>query len=254
MLPDLDRVIRLQKLETAAEEARRTIADQPQRLLALERRLEEAKAAVASVRQRVTDSQTVRRNEEKDLAAVQGRLTKYKDQLLEVKTNREYQAMQHEIAAAQTEVSRHEDRILERMLELDELNREVKQAESALTKVQNEVATERAAIEEQARQLEAELSKSATARAALVAEISPPVVATFDNVARGRKGVAVAEAREGHCTLCHVRLRPQVFNEIRRNDSIIQCDSCQRILYFAGSPAGPSAGASAPPTETAGAS
>jgi predicted nucleic acid-binding Zn-ribbon protein len=151
-------------------------------------------------------------------------------------------------------VSRHEDRILERMLELDELNREVKQAESALTKVSNEVATERAAIEEQARQLEAELSKSATARAALVAEISPPVVATFDNVARGRKGVAVAEAREGHCTLCHVRLRPQVFNEIRRNDSIIQCDSCQRILYFAGSPAGPSAGASAPPTETAGAS
>jgi predicted nucleic acid-binding Zn-ribbon protein len=254
MLPDLDRLIRLQKLETAAEDARRTIADQPQRILGLERRLEEAKAAVASVKQRVTDSQTVRRNEEKDLAAVQGRLTKYKDQLLEVKTNREYQAMQHEIAAAQAEVSRHEDRILERMLELDELGRELKQAESALAKVQGEVTSERAALEEQARLLEAELSKSASTRAALVAEISPPVVATFDNVARGRKGVAVAEAREGHCTLCHVRLRPQVFNEIRRNDAIIQCDSCQRILYFAGSTTAPAADASSPPTETAGAS
>jgi predicted nucleic acid-binding Zn-ribbon protein len=46
--------------------------------------------------------------------------------------------------------------------------------------------------------------------------------------------VAVAEAKNGTCTICHVRLRPQVFNEIRRNASIIQCDSCQRILYFVG--------------------
>lgn len=254
MLPDLERLIRLQRLETSAEEARRTIADQPQRILDLDRRLEEAKAIVASVKQRMTENQTVRRNEEKELATVQSRLTKYKDQLLEVKTNREYQAMQHEIAAAQTEVSRHEDRILERMLELDELNREVKQAESSLAKVQSEVTAERTALEAQARLLEAELAKSASTRAILVAEISPAFVATFDTVARGRKGVAVAEAREGLCTLCHVRLRPQVCNEIRRNDSIIQCDSCQRILYFAGSAAGAPLGATAPPTETAGAS
>ena len=30
---------------------------------------------------------------------------------------------------------------------------------------------------------------------------------------------------------CHVKLRPQIFNEVRRNDSLIQCDSCSRILY-----------------------
>jgi hypothetical protein len=51
-------------------------------------------------------------------------------------------------------------------------------------------------------------------------------------VSQRRGGVAVAEARDGICTICHVRLRPQVFNTIRRNDEIIQCDSCQRILYF----------------------
>jgi hypothetical protein len=254
MLPDLERLIRLQRLETSTEEARRTIADQPQRILDLDRRLEEARALVASAKHRVTESQTIRRNEERELATVQSRLTRYKDQLLEVKTNREYQAMQHEIAAAQAEVSRHEDRILERMLELDELTREVKQAESNLVKVQSEVIAERAALEEQARQLETLLSKAASTRASLVAEISPPLIATFDNVARGRKGVAVAEAREGHCTLCHVRLRPQVFNEIRRNDAIIQCDSCQRILYFAGPSSGGAAGTGASPSETAGAS
>jgi predicted nucleic acid-binding Zn-ribbon protein len=51
-------------------------------------------------------------------------------------------------------------------------------------------------------------------------------------VAKRRHGVAVAEARDGICTICHVRLRPQVFNTVRRNDEVIQCDSCQRILYF----------------------
>jgi uncharacterized protein len=253
MHPDLDRLIRLQQLETFTEEARRKIADYPQRSQGLEARLEEAKEAVAGIKQRVTASQTTRRSEEKDLATVQARLTKYKDQLLEVRTNREYQAMQQEIAAAQGEVSRHEDRILENMLEADELNRAVKRAESELAKVQADVTAERTALDEEVQQLKVELACSGGARAALVAEISASAMAIFEAVARGRKGVAVAEARQGLCTLCHVRLRPQKFNEVRRNDTIIQCDSCQRILYFAGAQS-PPAEAGTPSPETADAS
>ncbi len=49
--------------------------------------------------------------------------------------------------------------------------------------------------------------------------------------------MAVAEARDGICTICHVRLRPQVFNPVRRNDEILQCDNCNRILYFVPVPA-----------------
>jgi predicted nucleic acid-binding Zn-ribbon protein len=59
------------------------------------------------------------------------------------------------------------------------------------------------------------------------------VLSTFEIVARRRNGIAVTEARDGICTTCHVRLRPQVFNTVRRNEAILQCDSCQRILYFA---------------------
>ena len=51
---------------------------------------------------------------------------------------------------------------------------------------------------------------------------------------RARQGIAVAEAVDGHCSICHVRLRPQVYNTILRNEAIVQCDHCQRILYFAG--------------------
>jgi predicted nucleic acid-binding Zn-ribbon protein len=67
----------------------------------------------------------------------------------------------------------------------------------------------------------------------VIDSIDPKVLAIYDLVARRRNGIGVAEARNGICTICHVRLRPQVFNNILRNDSIIQCDSCQRILYSA---------------------
>ena len=252
MHPDLERLIRLQALETSTEEARRKIADHPQRIQTLAARLAEATESVASAKHRLSDNQTARRTLEKDLASFQGRLAKYKDQLLELKTNREYQTMQQEIASAQGEVARHEDRILEYMLEADELGRAVKQAESGLVRVQAEVNTERAALDQEVRHLEAELERTAVVRAKLASDISPSVMATFETLVRSRKGIAVAEARQGLCTLCHVRLRPQVFNEVLRNAALIQCDSCQRILYFAGDTSRTEA--SAPSPESAGAS
>jgi predicted nucleic acid-binding Zn-ribbon protein len=56
----------------------------------------------------------------------------------------------------------------------------------------------------------------------------------FQRVMKARQGIAVAPAVSGHCSICHVRLRPQVFNTIIKNEEIVQCDSCQRILYYAG--------------------
>jgi predicted nucleic acid-binding Zn-ribbon protein len=239
--PDLDRLIRLQQLETTADEARRKIADHPQRAQALEERLAAARDAVAGVKTRLTDAQNKRRAEEKDVSTIQTRLAKYKDQLLEVKTNREYQAMLHEIETAQNEIKTREDSILVTMMESDDLAAEVKKTEAELKAVEKEVGAGRQVLEQEVSALEAELEKTARARAALTSEIDRGVLAIFEQVAKGRKGIAVSEAKDGMCTICHVRLRPQVFNEVRRNASIIQCDSCRRILYFVEQTPAPSA-------------
>ena len=82
-------------------------------------------------------------------------------------------------------------------------------------------------------------------RAAVVSLLAPTALSVFDLVSKRRNGVAMAEARDGICTICHVRLRPQVFNTVRRNDAVIQCDSCQRILYFVQAPAADAAGPAA---------
>jgi len=231
MHPDLERLIRLQQLETFTESARRTIAELPERVAALDARLASARGAVEAARQQLAANQSVRRTAEKELSTQQARLSKYKDQLMEVKTNKEYQAMQKEIEVTQKEVRELEDRILEGMIEADEIAAAIKQAESGLVAEQAEVDAERRKLEDEARALQVELEKVATRRQALVGEISAPAMATFE-LLMGRRGTAVVEARDGHCTACHVRLRPQAFNDLRRNDSLMQCDSCQRILYF----------------------
>jgi len=235
--PDLEQLIHLQALDSAAERHRRRVADIPILQAALDARLAERTASVDAVKARIAASQAARRDIEKDLAAVQGRLSKYKNQLMEVKTNKEYQAMQKEMSVAEQEISDHETKMLERMEEADGLAAELKAAESTLKSEQAEIARERQALQIEQTTSAADLERITEERAVVAATISREALAIFTRVAHGRKGQAMAEARDGLCTVCHVRLRPQMFNQARRNDSIIQCDSCTRILYFVPVPA-----------------
>jgi predicted nucleic acid-binding Zn-ribbon protein len=239
MHPDLSRVIELQRLDSTTHDAEHRIADEPEQQKAFDARLEAAREHVATAKTRLADSQTARRNLEKDVAVHQGRLSKFREQAMAVKTNQEYHAIQHEIAFAQTAVKEIEDKILERMMEADDLTAAVKRAEADLATEQKKVDTEKRALAADVTALNATLEKVRAERAAIIAALDPKVLGIFDLVSRRRHGVAVAEARDGICTICHVRLRPQVFNTVRRNDDIIQCDSCQRILYFV--PAAPAA-------------
>ncbi|MBM3771047.1 MAG: hypothetical protein FJW27_07130 [Acidimicrobiia bacterium] len=232
MNADLQRVIELQRFDSLVHDAQRRLADEPDRLRALDARLETARQHLASVKEGLAQSQTARREVEKEVAVHQGRLSKYRDQLMAVKTNIEYQAMQKEIAFAQTEVKTLEDKILERMLEGDELMAAVKLAEENLAGAQKAFEADKRALTAEVSELKKVIESLTAQRAAVVAQLDPTVLATFQLVSGRRNGVAVAEARDGICTICHVRLRPQVFNTVRRNEEILQCDSCQRILYF----------------------
>jgi predicted nucleic acid-binding Zn-ribbon protein len=249
MNADLEHLIALQKLDTAADAARRTLADEPEHNKTLDTRLDVAKAHVAEAKEQLAANQTARRSIEKDVALHQGRLSKFRETAMAVKTNVEYHAVQKEIAFAQTEIKTLEDQELELMVAADELTATVKKAEQALAAEQKAIDADRKATLAQHGELQTSLDRMIAERATLVAGIAKSAVALFEMVARKRNGIAVAEARDGICTICHVRLRPQVFNTVRRNDAITQCDSCNRILFFVPAPAAaaPAPDASAPP-------
>jgi len=149
-----------------------------------------------------------------------------------VKTNEELHAMQHQIKSVGDEVGQHEERVLVNMMAADEINANIKKAEAALKAAQAKVAAERSAIESEAKTHQATVTECAAARDKVIATMdNKGAVETFQRIAKVR-GTAVARAEGERCTVCQVRLRPAVFTEVRKNDSLVQCDSCNRILYF----------------------
>jgi len=232
MNADLERLIALQKLDTAADAARRSLSGEPEHEKTLEARLETARQRVATAKERVAENKSARGAIDKEVALHQGRLSKYREQAMAVKTNVEYHAIQKEIAHAQGEIKAHEDRMLERMLEADDLAAALKKDESDLADEQKAVEADRKAMLAEHGVMQASIERITGERTAIVGALNKQVLLTFEQVSKKRNGIAVAEAKNGICTICHVRLRPQVFNTVRRNEEIVQCDSCNRILYF----------------------
>lgn len=247
MLPDLERLIHLQELETRSGTAQRVVTSAPERIAALDARLAAAKAGVETAKTAIAENQTARRMVDKDLAASQQRLEKYKEQSMAVKTNHEFHAMQHQMEAVKAEIDHHESKVLEIMMGADEFAATLKQAELQLKTDEAAVAAERSAITAERAENEAIVKACASERASIVATMSPNVVSLFDKLARARGGIGIARAEKERCIVCQVRLRPMVFSAVVRNDEIVQCDSCQRILYFVPPATGTATSGSEPP-------
>src|SRR5262252_738037 len=237
MNADLEHLIVLQRPNSAAQDAKRRLAEEPEREKTFEAQLAAARDGVAATKTKLADSQGVRREHEKTVALHQGRLSKFREQAMAVKTNQEYHAVQKEIEFAQTEMKAAEDQVLERMIEADDLAAAIKRAEAELVAEQKKIDAARKAMTAESSELKATLERVAAERAEVVRSLTPQVLSQFELVSSRSNGIAVAEARDGICTICHVRMRPQVFNTVRRNEEIVQCDSCSRFLYFVPVPA-----------------
>jgi predicted nucleic acid-binding Zn-ribbon protein len=232
MLADLERLIELQDIESRSGAAAKSIAEAPGRIAALESLLKSATAALAAAKQSLEDNKTHRRSIDKDLAADQQRLDKYKEQIMAVKTNEQLHAMQHQMKSVEDDIGKQEERVLVNMMEADEINATIKKAEAGLKAAQARMDAERGVIENEVKANQAVVAECTAARAKLIAAMNDKnVVDTFQRIAKVR-GTAVARAEGERCTVCQVRLRPAVFVNVLKNDQIVQCDSCNRILYF----------------------
>ncbi|HVG73325.1 MAG TPA: hypothetical protein VM819_20595, partial [Vicinamibacterales bacterium] len=143
MSPDLQRLIDLQRLETTIADAKATIAAHPQRLADAEAQLAAATQGLDAAKSRLKDNQDARRALEKDVALYQGRLAKFRDQQSAVKTNKEYQALGHEIETAQRDLGGVEEKVIERMVEADVIAADVKQAETVFAARRKEIEAEK---------------------------------------------------------------------------------------------------------------
>jgi hypothetical protein len=231
--PTLAALIALQALDSAADAARKRLADLPLAEEALAAGLAAARAAADAVKTKIHDNQQARRALEKDISAVDVRLARFEDHKAAIKTNHEYTALLHEITTAKSEKNAIEERLLMLMEDADGLAAEQKTAEAALAAMTVDGDRARAAFGTERATVEAELARLAHERSGEARGLDAPLLGKYEQLLKQRRGIAVARLSGGEvCAACHVRLRPHVAQQVRRNDAIVPCDSCQRILYF----------------------
>ena len=231
MHADLKKLIRLQAIDLAVQELRTKTEAFPAKSKALDEQLRNALAGVDLAGDAIKNNQTQRKELESRVADLEAKISKYRDQLMSVKTNEEYKAMTKEIEFSQSAIRTEEDKILSLMEESETLTVNLKSAEAVLAQDQVSVEADRRNLEAVNSQDTAALESYLKERGVLVEEINEDILGTYERVRRARSGVAIASASQEACDVCNVRMRPQVFQEVRKNDTIITCESCNRILY-----------------------
>src|SRR3989441_5655180 len=230
MLPDVQNLIELQQADREVLRLKEEIATLPKRVAAIEEKLAGTKAVLENAKVAVKADEASRRKYETAIKDVQQKISKYRDQSLEVKTNEQYRALMHEIQFAEQDIRANEDKILELMVTADAREKSVKAAELELKAEMAEIEKEKAAARERTAEDEKLLAEWNGKRNQARAGVNEDLLRHYERVAKFR-GSGLAEVRDQKCMGCQVMLRPQTYNEVR-SGQIVVCESCQRVLYF----------------------
>src|SRR5580704_7809682 len=206
MHPAIPRLIDLQAIDLKIVGLRAQLDAFPKQIMALDHKLTDARAAVASAKEAQVNSLKERKKFELDVDQWRERARKYRDQSGSVKTNEAYKALQHEIANAEAEVSKAEDRQLEIMMAGEDVERRVKNAEHNLKQAEQAVAVERKDIETQQVAKKKEFDAALAERERALAPIPEDLRILYDRIAKRHNGTALALARDGQCRGCGMRV------------------------------------------------
>ena len=231
MHPDLETLVDLHHADVELRRFDGELAALPQKKAAIEAQIVADRAALDAAKAALDGLAKDRKRLELEVQDFEAKRSKYKGQLGEVKTNKEYTALLHEIENVEREIRSREDLILEAMEKVEAGQARVKAEEGAFKSVEATRRDEIKAIEAKIKECEARRAEVALTREKKAAALKPDLLAEYNRILQ-RRGVALAEAKDGACTMCHVKLRAQVFVDVKRNDAIIACSSCSRIMFF----------------------
>ncbi|HTG00880.1 MAG TPA: C4-type zinc ribbon domain-containing protein [Nitrospirota bacterium] len=228
----LSLLIQLQELDGAL----RTLMDRkkklPESLEELDRRRAANTADLEKAKENLQTAQKNRRDRDKDLEAGAQKVEKLKSRTSDIKTNKEYQALLKEIEAAEQENKAIEDDILQLMEKIDAASASIGGAEERARREEAALQSEQKDIEAAAAKLENELQGVEQERRQFMERIQPAVLRQYQTLLASKAGVALAEARGETCSGCYMSIPPQVFVNVKKNESIITCPQCGRILYY----------------------
>jgi predicted nucleic acid-binding Zn-ribbon protein len=232
MLQDMVLALRLSALDRKIATLEAEIATLPKHIAEIEKRLEAHSLRLEADRSALAANQRERKKMEGDIQLHEQKISKLKEQMLGAKNNEQYKAFQNELDYLAAEIRKSEDRILVLMEQSEPLEKNVKTAEVSLHGERKDVdaakvkARDRTAIDQK------ELAEQKVERKATAVRMDPKLHTEYERVRKKTKNTPIADATDGRCSACQISLRPQFFQDLRKQDKVMFCESCSRLLTY----------------------
>ena len=232
MSEELQRLIQLQQVDIRIVELRQRVLSIPDEIESQAESLQKSRDAVEKLREQADRQARTQRRLEGEVELLQQKLSRYQEQLMDVKTNREYRAMRHEIAGVRAQISGKEDEILEIMLAMDELEDQTRDARRQAEERASEVSSRQKELETFAASSETNMAGFEQEKNRLERDLPEPLLEQYRRIASVNNGQALAAVSDESCQACNVKLRPQLFTEVKTGLKILSCETCNQILYY----------------------
>lgn len=232
MNEQLERLIELQRIDSKILIINRSLKDFPIRLAEAEDPLRESENMVNAIKQKLDLLEKRKRDKEMELDITSEKINKVKARTTDIKTNKEYQALLKEIESIEKERSSVEDQILLIMEEIETVSDQIKLGKQKIGIDKAKVEDLKKKIDSERVEVEKELLRLKDIRSKVAQAMDGETYDQYISLIEACNGLAVTEAREEICQGCNMNIPPQLFVEIKKNEEIINCPQCRRILYF----------------------
>ena len=229
---NFEKLIRLQEIDSEIRKAGLFLESIPPLIEDIDRKIAESSAIAAAAKDKMAHSQKKRREIEADLKDLKAQIGKYKRQTNEVKTNKEYSALLKEIEEAESKVDSLEEGFISEMLLEDDIQKEIRAANQRLAESQDKLTREKEQVFLKKREAEERTALLESQKESLLPQLPPEQVALYLRLLRNKGGSALSLVTDDFCSMCHMRVRPQVLNELKEARKVILCENCGRILYW----------------------
>lgn len=228
----LDILLSLQELDDEIDDLRDDEEGIPQEKSNLDTEVAQVESKVKAYKQEALDLAKQRKARELELEEAGQKKTKFQGQLFLVKSNREYDALQHEITALESQISNYEDGVLEILERAEVVTISIGEEEKTLKSTQERVKKQHGVLDEKAQGLRRAIDERLAERERLAAGLDAALLSRYERIRDVKDGLAVTTVQNGACGGCFRRIPPQEMQILRRSDRVKTCEGCGRILIL----------------------
>ena len=224
-------LVELQGLDSQILKIEDELIQIPKKAQEIESSFNEKSAKLKKLEDNTKALQLKRKEKEGELQAKEDIIKKYTSQMYQVKTNKEYTAMQEEIGRVKADNSLIEEDIIKIFDQIDAESKEVAKEKEFLKKEEVLLAEEKNRLNAEAASKKTIADRLKAQRFEFVVKVDKQILARYERILANKDGLAVVPITGESCQGCFGRMPAQVINEVKMKDAIVCCENCTRMLY-----------------------